>query len=102
MRCRDHPPSRDGSQATRFCFSSLGVYPLPYIPYPRSVATDPDLALAIASVLPSASVNGLGAPTSCISRLDTLPVRAPVPRFTTVLAHVDAGLGVVVGRYPST
>jgi hypothetical protein len=50
-------------------------------------------------VLPSASVNSVGALKTLISRLNTRPARAPVLCFACALADADAGLGVVVGRY---
>jgi hypothetical protein len=41
-------------------------------------------------VLPSAWVNGVGAPIRVISRLNTRPARAPVEGFAAVLANADA------------
>ena len=55
--------------------------------------------MAMPIMLPSASLNGVGTLKECISRLNTRPVRAPVPRFTYILTDADAGLGVIVGRY---
>jgi hypothetical protein len=46
--------------------------------------------MAMTYVLPSASYNGVGVLDLCISRLNTRPVRAPVERFTAVLAGVGA------------
>jgi hypothetical protein len=41
-------------------------------------------------VLPSAWINGVGAPEDVISRLHTQPARAPVERFAVALAGSDA------------
>ncbi len=64
---------------------------------PRRAA--PRLALSVRCVLPSASLNSVGALKTLISRLNTRPARAPVRCFTCTLAGAGAGLGVIVGRY---
>src|SRR6185503_17963247 len=105
-RSRPGPPTRAASTATErtrpSCCHLSRSAPLDTGAVAQGLrprGADRDLAMAISIVLPSASVNGVGAPTRQILRLDPRPARAPVPRFTDVLAGADAGLGVVVGRY---
>lgn len=50
------------------------------------------------AVLPSDLVNGVGTPTSLISRLNSLACTCPCERFASALTNVDASLGVIVGR----
>ena len=50
------------------------------------------------AVLPSDLFNGVGTPTSLISRLNSLACTYPCERFASVLTNVDASLGVTVGR----
>ena len=50
------------------------------------------------AVLPSDLFNGVGTPTSLISRLNSPACTYPCQRFAAVLTNADASLGVTVGR----